>query len=200
MVQPHAAQVLVAYQRGGRVPRLPAHADNESRSGTLHWIVIVHHKGYIPWGETALPDTFGGTPVKLYNGRLRALPEDEFNYSRPDGPIDMLDLIQPGCSIGELNGHQIGTLGCFLSSTRTAGVDFLTNWHVLPRSTTVVQPAMGDFRRAEVRLHKGRIVNAKRLKPEGWRRDVAEGEVALAELTAPHYHWTEERPIRPSSA
>ena len=179
-------------------PGYPRLTDVDEWSSTLHWLVIVHHKGYVPWGESPVPDSFGGIPTKLYNGRLRSLADnpnyDEFNYSRPDGPIDMLDPVQPGASIAELNGRQIGTLGCFLSSSSrpSSGVDLLTNWHVIPRGATVVQPAMGDFRRAEIRRYKGQIINAKRLKPAGWQASVTADEAALAVLNAHEYHWSAE--------
>ena len=122
--------------------------------------IYVHSKGYIPLGESLIPQRILDIQTKIYEGRYhnlsgRAPPSGgTMTYADPAGEYRYADPITPGVSIGILDKPYVGTLGALLTNPASPDERYLlTNRHVAidvcdpDLHGTVVQPGGTDYKR-----------------------------------------------------
>ena len=122
--------------------------------------IYVHSKGYIPLGDTQIPQRILDIQTKIYEGRSHNLSGraptsgGAMTYANPAGEYQYVDPIKPGVSIGILNKPYVGTLGGLLVNPSSPDDRYLlTNRHVAidvcdpDLQGTVVQPGGTDYKR-----------------------------------------------------
>ena len=202
--RPHTNTALLHFRRG-RSNVIAVTAGYASRtdgswSDEPHWLVFVHHKGFVPLGEEPLPKRYKRVPVSVFEGRYDALPSRRFNSVNPSGVYRYVDPLQPGVSVGMEGVAGGGTLGGYLVEEKgpEEGAIFgLTNAHVLrarvQRHTEpeyevrrITQPAPVDEVRSRVAELESRRSQLRTPGPEqqAQLRDIKR---RLALLSSPEY-------------
>jgi len=79
--------------------------------------------------------------ANLFPGKLGGVPCDviEASYEPHLSPIEVVNPIQPGVSIGNVARQSTGTLGAFVRDVSSGRSCLLSNWHVLSGSTQAVE-------------------------------------------------------------
>ena len=119
--------------------------------------VFVHSKGYIPLGEKTLPKILKGIPIKVIEGRYYQFPKrlvDEYDVGNAAGDYQYNEIIRPGCSLGIMGTHYVGTLGGIVINVKNPVQKYLlTNRHVAidvcnpVADRHIIQPASKDYKR-----------------------------------------------------
>ena len=123
-------------------------------------LVSVISKGFVPWGETSLPELIDGIPIHVQEGYYSPT-SPEFNEVQPAGCYWADMPVHPGTSIGiQSSGGNTGsgTLGATLLSGDQPLI--LTNAHVLLGCTgtdNIIQPSMRDVKRSV--SHPSNVLN-----------------------------------------
>ena len=138
----HAAQRRFHRHSSNVVGVLAGYSPDRASSGWTNapaLLVVVHHKGFVPLGESPLPRRFKGVPVHVFEGRCVAgMPPriQEIEHDDPRGTIRLVDPIRSGASIGILGRGAVGTLGGFIVDSRSGTIYLLTNAHVVQDAIT----------------------------------------------------------------
>ena len=207
-IRPLTNDAFLRFQRHSNVIAVTAgyaRLNSGEWSDEPHWIIFVHHKDFVPWGERPLPRRFKHIPITVCEGRYDTIPSvSRFDTVNPSGVYRYIDPLQPGVSIGMDAVPGGGTLGGFVIEEKgehDGAVFGLTNAHVLrsrenahngdPRYEVrrITQPAPSDAIRTHVTLLEAQQtqLNLLRPRPSDYQLQLNNIKSELTRMKSPDY-------------